>query len=80
MSFCLTDEEIDAVDSARQRLGKCGIMKNRSEVVRCAINALSALSDADLVRAATHTVRLKPGRKPEVARGHAAVHTIGPRS
>jgi Arc/MetJ-type ribon-helix-helix transcriptional regulator len=60
--FCLTPEESDVVEEARQRLGKKGVLRNRSEVIRAAINYLEQLSDDELAAAAKKTQQMKPGR------------------
>lgn len=63
LSFCLTADEAHAVDYARQRLGKQGVLRNRSEVIRGAINCLHQMNDAELKAMAEKTLQLKPGRK-----------------
>ena len=63
ISFCLTPSEAEAVDEARRRLGKQGVIRNRSEVVRLAIGHLTHLDDDSLSAAADQVTRLKPGRR-----------------
>lgn len=63
LSFCLTAEEAEAVDEARKRLGKRGVLRNRSEVIRAAITCLKQLDDQALQAAAEKTQQLKPGRR-----------------
>ena len=47
------------------RLAQCGVLTNRSEVIRAAITRLGELDDVDLKAAAEKTVKLKPGRKSQ---------------
>lgn len=47
----------------RNRLGRKSVLRNRSEVIRAAIQAMSRLSDADLETCANAVPQLKPGRK-----------------
>lgn len=63
LSFCLTAEEAASVGEARKRLARCGVLCNRSEVIRAAITRLEQLDDADLQEAAEKIAKLKPGRK-----------------
>lgn len=63
LSFCLTAEEAAAVDEARKRLARRGVLRNRSEVIRAAITCLEQLEDAELQAAAEKTVKFKPGRR-----------------
>lgn len=65
LSFCLTEEEAKFVDDARTRLGKKGVLRNRSEVIRAAIACLHQLDDDALAVAAEGTSQLKPGRRPK---------------
>jgi Arc/MetJ-type ribon-helix-helix transcriptional regulator len=69
LSFCLTAEEAKAVDEARKRLGRHGVLRNRSEVIRAAITYMQQLSDAELRTAAEKTPKLKPGRKRKAPSG-----------
>jgi hypothetical protein len=62
-SFCLTSDEAHLVEAARKRLGKLGVLQNKSEVIRTAINCLAGLNDEALATAASKTAKLKPGRK-----------------
>ena len=66
LSFCLTAEEAKVVDEARKRLGRKGLLRNRSEVIRTAIAHLQQLNDTELRAAAEKTPQLKPGRKRSV--------------
>ncbi|GLQ91971.1 hypothetical protein GCM10007901_09220 [Dyella acidisoli] len=68
LSFCLTDQEIKAIENARQRLGRQGVLRNRSEVIRAAIAQLEHLSDDDLLAASNRPTYLKPGRKATKAK------------
>jgi Arc/MetJ-type ribon-helix-helix transcriptional regulator len=63
LSFCLTAEESALVDEARKRLAQCGVLRNRSEVIRTAITRLGELDDEELRSAAEKIVKLKPGRE-----------------
>jgi hypothetical protein len=63
ISFCLTPEEVEAVETARRRLGAAGILLNRSETIRAAIASLGDLNTAALKGVAVKTQHLKPGRK-----------------
>lgn len=63
ISFCLTADEIDTVELARKRLGRLGVLLNRSELIRTAISCLDKLDDNVFRVAAEKTTRLKPGRK-----------------
>lgn len=63
ISFCLTEEELRAIDAARQRLAINGILRNRSEVIRAAILMLLSKTDAELAAEASVVTQLKPGRK-----------------
>lgn len=69
LSFCLTEEEVQTVDEARKRLGKHGVLRNRSEVIRVAIACLWQLDDEALQVAAERTPQLKPGRKRKGSEG-----------
>lgn len=60
--FCLTADEVATIDAARERLGKQGVLRNRSEVIRSAINMLKGIDDAELRSASEETLRLRPGR------------------
>lgn len=64
INFCLTAEESEAVEEARRRLGRRGVLRNRSEVIRVAIACLQSLDDSQLTEAADKIPRLKPGRVP----------------
>lgn len=63
VSLCLTDEEKALIDAARCRLGRQGLLRNRSEVIRAAIRALEGMNDSTLGSIATAVPQLKPGRK-----------------
>ena len=63
LSFCLAEDEIEALETLRQRLGLQGVLFNRSEVMRTALRHLAEQGDADLLLAAQRMVRLKPGRR-----------------
>jgi len=63
LSFCMTDQEMKAIEQLRQRLGHEGVLRNRSEIIRAAIMHLYQLSNDDLISAAEKAVQLKPGRK-----------------
>lgn len=69
LSFCLTEEEARTVDEARKRLGKHGVLRNRSEVIRVAIACLQQLDDEALQVAAERTPQLRPGRKRKGSEG-----------
>lgn len=68
LSFCLTDQEAKAIEQARQRLGRHGILRNRSEVIRAAIGRLRDLTDEELVAAAEKPAQLRPGRRKSPSR------------
>ena len=63
-SFCLMPQEQDALLRAQQRLAVRGIVRNQSEVIRCAIGQLDRLDDEALEAAVAATPRKKPGRRP----------------
>jgi len=63
LSFCMTDQEMKAIEQLRQRLGRQGVLRNRSEIIRAAIMYLHQLSNDELISAAEKAVQLKPGRK-----------------
>jgi len=63
LSFCLTEDEAKSVDDARARLGRQGVLRNRSEVIRAAIACLQQLDDEALLAVAKGTSQLKPGRR-----------------
>lgn len=64
-SFCLTPQEQEALLRAQQRLAAKGMVRNQSDVIRCAIGQLDRLDDEALKAAAAATPRMKPGRRPE---------------
>jgi Arc/MetJ-type ribon-helix-helix transcriptional regulator len=69
ISFCLTTEELKTVDELRARLGRKGLLHNRSEVIRAAIRAMSKLRDSDLRAGVESVPKLKPGRARDKKRG-----------
>ena len=63
LCLCLTDDEHNALQEVRQRLGRSGVLMNQSEVVRTAIIQFQQLGDEQLLAAAQRSPRLKPGRR-----------------
>ena len=63
LSFCLAEDEIEALETLRQRLGLQGVLFNRSEVMRIALRHLAEQGDADLLLAVQGMTRFKPGRR-----------------
>lgn len=63
LSFCLAEEENEALEALRQRLGLHGVLLNRSEVMRTALHYLAEQGDGEVVAAAKVMTRFKPGRR-----------------
>ena len=63
LSLCLAEDEIEALESLRRRLGLQGALLNRSEVIRAAIRHLAGRDEAELLLAVEEVPRFKPGRR-----------------
>ena len=63
LSFCLAEEENETLEALRQRLGRHGVLLNRSEVMRTALRYLAEQGDGEVVAAAKVMTRFKPGRR-----------------
>lgn len=74
LSLCLAEDENDALEALRRRLGLHGVLLNRSEVMRTALRHFAEQDDDELVAVAKGMTRFKPGRRAKTSHaGHAAV-------
>lgn len=63
LTFCLSGEEMEALEALQRRMAVHVGVFNRSEVTRIALAYLARQSDEEVAAASRATTRFKPGRQ-----------------
>jgi hypothetical protein len=64
-TFSLSPDDRERIDALRARLGREGLLLNRSEVVRLGLLALDGQPATSIASIFEHLKRLRPGRAPK---------------